>query len=160
MKINHYLFKNKDYVLEDDIDFSYESADPTHIKKIGLTHVKIKGNDYDDLFIVEVEATSEVIGVCAYTLEDVPLKIKIKDTLTFSFEEEDEDIIHIDTPIFDIDPYILSLIISEIPLKIVKPGAKLPSNGDGYRVISEDDYIKENESKKDSRWDKLNDIEL
>ena len=160
MKVNRYLFKNKDYVLEGDIDYSNVSFDPSHIRSIGLTHIKITGNDYDELFVVNVVGTAEVVGVCAYSLEDVLLKIKINDTLTFTFEEEDEDVIHIDNPIFEIDPYILDLIISEIPLKIVKPGAKLPEAGDGYRVMSEDEYLKENSEKKDHRWDKLDDIKI
>ena len=62
--------------------------------------------------------------------------------------------------IFDIDPYVLSLVVSEIPAKIVKKGAKLPEDGSGYRVLSEEEYNKEQENKKDSRWDALDKIEL
>ena len=160
MKINRYLFQNKNYVIEDDIDFSCESFDPTHIKEVRDTHVKVSGQDYEDLLVLTVEVSSTVIGVCSYSLEDVTLPIKIKDTLTFSFDMEDEDIIKIDNAIFDIDSYILSLIIAEVPIKIVKKGAKLPSSGDGYRVLSEDEYQKEQETKTDDRWSKLDDIEL
>lgn len=160
MKINRYLFQNKNYVVEDDIIFGCESFDPSHIKEVKDTHVKVSGQDYEDLLVLTVEVNSTVIGVCSYTLEDVVIPIKIKDTLTFSFDMEDEDVIKIDSPIFDIDPYILSLIVSEVPLKIVKKGAKLPTSGDGYRVLSEDEYNKEQENKVDDRWSKLDDIEL
>ncbi len=160
MKINRYLFQNKDYSLEEDLDFSSFSFDPTHIRGVSNTHVKVKGVDYDDYLILNIKINSDVIGVCSYTLEDIPLKININTSLTFSFLEEDEDVIHIESPIFDLDPYILDLIISEVPLTLVKKGAKLPSSGEGYRVLSEDQYEEEQKNKVDSRWSALDDIEL
>ena len=160
MKINRNLFKNKDYKLEETIDFSNVSFSGSHIKKIGLSNVVVTGFDYDDYLILNIKITSEVIGICAYTLEDVPLKIKVDTSLSFTYEEEDEEVIHIDNPIFELNPYILDLIIAEVPLRIIKKGAKLPSSGLGYRVISEDEYNKENENKTDPRWSKLDDIDL
>ena len=160
MKINRLLFQNKGYSIEDDLDFSSQSFDPTHIRNIGKTHVKITGQDYEDFLVLNFEIVSDVIGVCSYTLEDVPLTIKVNTSLTFTYEEEDEETIHIDNPIFEVDEYILDLIIAEVPMKIVKKGAKLPSSGEGYRVLSEDEYNKEQEQKTDSRWAALDDIEL
>lgn len=160
MKINRLLFQNKGYSIEDDLDFSSQSFDPTHIRNIGKTHVKITGQDYEDFLVLNFEIVSNVIGVCSYTLEDVPLTIKVNTSLTFTYEEEDEETIHIDNPIFEVDEYILDLIIAEVPMKIVKKGAKLPSSGEGYRVLSEDEYNKEQEQKTDSRWAALDDIEL
>ena len=160
MKINRLLFQNKGYSIEDDLDFSSQSFDPTHIRNIGKTHVKITGQDYEDFLVLNFEIVSDVIGVCSYTLEDVPLTVKVNTSLTFTYEEEDEETIHIDNPIFEVDEYILDLIIAEVPMKIVKKGAKLPSSGEGYRVLSEDEYNKEQEQKTDSRWAALDDIEL
>ena len=122
--------------------------------------MKVTGTDYDDYLILNIKINSDVIGVCSYTLEDIPLKVKIDTSLTFSFLDEDEDVIHIDNPIFELDPYILGLIVSEVPLTLVKKGAKLPSSGDGYRVLSEDQYEEEQKNKVDSRWSALDNIEL
>lgn len=160
MKINRYQFQNKNYQIEDDIDFSNVTFDPTHIRGISNTHVVVTGNDYDDYLVLNIKIKADVIGVCSYTLEDIPLKVDISTSLSFSFLEEDEDVIHIDSPIFELDQYILDLIVAEVPLTLVKKGAKLPSSGDGYRVLSEDEYNKEQENKKDSRWSALDDIEL
>ena len=160
MKVNRNLFKNKDYFIEDDLDFSSEVFNPNHIRKIGKTHVKITGNDYDDFLVLDFDIKSEVIGVCSYSLEDVPLNIKTNASLSFTYDEEDEETIHIDKPIFDVDEYIIDLIVSEVPMKIVKKGAKLPTNGNGYRVLSEDEYNKEQEEKVDPRWAALDDINL
>lgn len=160
MKINRYQFQNKNYQIEDDIDFSNVTFDPTHIRGISNTHVVVTGNDYDDYLVLNIKIKADVIGVCSYTLEDIPLKVDISTSLSFSFLEEDEDVIHIDSPIFELDQYILDLIVAEVPLTLVKKGAKLPSSGDGYRVLSEDEYNKEQENKKDSRWSALDDVEL
>ena len=160
MKINRLLFKNKDYVLNEDVDFSLASFDHNFIRGISNTHVTVKGNDYDDFLILDIEIKTDVIGVCSYTLEDVPLHFDIKSSLTFTYEEEDEEAIHIDNPIFDLDPYILDLIVAEMPIKVVKKGAKLPNSGEGYRVLSEDEYNKEQEEKTDPRWAALNNIDI
>lgn len=160
MKINRYQFQNKNYKIEDDLDFSNVSFDPTHIRGVNNVHVVVTGNDYDDYLVLNLKIKADVIGVCSYTLEDIPLKINISTSLSFSFLDEDEDVIHIDSPIFELDQYVLDLIVAEVPLTLVKKGAKLPSSGEGYRVLSEDEYNKEQENKKDSRWSALDDIEL
>ena len=115
MKISRFSFQNKDYVFEEDFDFSKEKFNPNHIRSIGKTHVKITGNDYGDFLVLDFNIVSQVVGVCSYSLEDVPLTIKVKTSLSFTFEEEDEETIHIDNPVFEIDPYILELIVAEVP---------------------------------------------
>ena len=161
MKINRFSFTNNHLEIEDDVDFSLAKLDQSHIRKIENTHVKVVGNEYDDLICLDLTIECDVTTVCAYSLEDVPLHLRFKDSLEFSNEiSDDEDIIYVDKPIFDIDEYILQLIIGEVPIKVIKKGAKLPSSGDSYRVISEEEYLKEKSKKVDSRWSKLDDIEL
>ena len=161
MKLNRLFFQNKDYILEGDIDFSSYEFDPYHIRKIGLTHVKITGSIFEDLLMLNFHIVSDVVGVCAYTLEDVPIHLDFKESLEISNEVEDDDTIFFEkNPIFDIDPYVLSLVVSEVPSKIVKKGAELPDDGSGYRVLSEEEYEKEQANKKDSRWAALDDIDL
>ena len=160
MKISRFDFQKKDFKLEEDLDFSKETFDPTHIRGIKNTHVVVTGADYDDYLILNIKIKSDVIGVCSYTLEDVDYKVDISTSLTFTYNEDEEDTIHIDTPIFDLDPFVLGLIVADVPLTLVKKGAKLPESGSDYRVISEDEYLQEKSEKKDDRWSKLDDVEL
>jgi len=161
MKLNRLLFNNPNYVLEGEIDFSSLPFNDARIKKIGVASIKIKGNNYDELFVMDVQIKVNVIGTCSYTLEDVDIPLSIKDSISFSSEvQDDEDLFYEPNNIFEIDHYILSLIISEVPDRVIKKGANLPSSGSGYRVLSEDEYLKEKETKKDSRWNKLDDIDL
>ena len=161
MKLNRFAFENNHLEIEDDIDFSSAVLDPNHIRKIENAHVKLKADEYEDIIVANFEIQADIIGVCSYTLEDVPLHLKFKDSLEFSNEiNDDEDIIYEDKPIFSLDEYILQLIVGEVPLKLVKKGAKLPNSGQDYRVISEEEYEKEKSSKTDPRWSKLDDVEL
>ena len=161
MKINRFAFTNNHLEVEDDVDFSFANLDPNHIRKIEHTHVKVVGDEYENIICLKLDIHTDVTGVCSYTLEDVPLHLHFKDSLELSNEiNDDDDIIYVEKPIFDIDEYILQLIIGEVPLKLVKKGAKLPEGGAEYRVISEDEYLKEKENKKDDRWSKLDDVKL
>ena len=161
MQISRFNFQNNVLELEDEIDFSNAELDQNHIRKIENTHVKVLAHEYEDLLVMDVNVETDIIGVCSYTLEDVPLHLKFKDSLEFSNEvKDDDDIFYEPKPIFELDPYILGLIIASTPTKIVKKGAKLPSSGSGYRVLSEDEYNSEKKKKVDPRWSKLDDIEL
>ena len=111
MQISRFNFQNNVLELEDDIDFSSAELDQNHLRKIENTHVKVIAHEYDDLITMDVSVECDITGVCSYTLEDVPLHLKFKDSLEFSNEiEDDEDIFFEPKPIFDLDPYILGLI--------------------------------------------------
>ena len=80
MKINRALLTNGvSQKFIEEIDFSSVSFDPTHIKNIPSCVVKATATDYESILRIEVEINALVIGVCAYSLEDVELKLKIND---------------------------------------------------------------------------------
>lgn len=160
MKLNRLLFANPNYVLEGEIDFSSLIFN-SNIKQIKTANVKITGSIFEDLLMLKVHIDVDVVGICAYTLEDVEIPLKINETIEISNEiQDDEDIFYEANNIFEIDSYILSMIISNVPSKIVKKGATLPKGGDGYRILTEDEYEKEKTTKKDPRWNKLDDLDL
>ena len=161
MKINRALLTNgvaKSF--EETIDFSTVQFDQNHIKSIPSCVVKAVATDYESILRIVVEINALVIGVCSYSLEDVELKFKINDELNFTDDEEDEDNYYAKDNIIDLDEYILGILLANVPMKIVKKGAKLPKAEEGYRVLTEDEYLKEESEKVDSRWAKLDDIDL
>ena len=162
MKINRVTLKeNEKEVFEDNIDFSSYPFNETHVRKVEDVHCKIEAYEYGSLLRVLFHITAKVTAVCSYTLEDVILPINLDDELYFSSEESDsEDLIYEKSNIIDMDPHILSLILSRVPIKVIKKGAKPPEDGNGYRVLREDEYVKEREERKDSRWAALDDLEL
>lgn len=162
MKLNRFFFKEKGYHLTGEIDYSSLSFPPYHIKQIKTAKVDITGEDFDDLITLFFKISVDVIGVCGYTLEDVPLHLDIEDSLSITSDpdEDNPDIFYEPKMVFDIDPYVLSIIVSEIPMQIIKEGAELPSGTDSVRVISEAQYEKEEKEKSDPRLSILDDIEL
>ena len=165
MKVNRLLLKpNQPEVIEEDIDFSNNLIDENHVKRITSCHVKLNLTEFEDVLECDMEVNADVIASCAYTLEDVPLKVKVKEKLYFSSDEMDKDsdeIIYEPGNEIVMDDYVFSYIIASVPHNVHKKGAKLPENGNGYRVLSEDDYIKEKASKKKaSPFDALDDIDI
>ena len=164
MKVNRLLLKeNKPEVLEEDIDFSKEFFDDNHVRRIPSCHVKLTLTEYENILECLMEIKADVIASCAYTLEDVPLKVNVKEKLYFSSDEMDqdsEDIIYEPGNEILMDNYVLSYVIASVPHNVHKKGAKLPNDGKGYRVLSEEDFIKEKQTeKKPSPFDVLDDID-
>ena len=161
MIINRALLKNGvPSTFVDTIDFSSTEFDPTHIRKIEECHVEAIATDYETILRVEVKINAKVIGVCSYTLEDVEINLKIEDELNFSDDEEDVDNYYEKGNLINLDSYILGILLANIPVRIIKKGAKLPENGKDYRVISEDDYVEEKSKEVDHRFDILDTVEF
>lgn len=162
MKLNRVILEEgKEEVFEEEIDFSNFQFNETHVRRIPACHAKIKATDYGETLRVVFQIRATVIAVCSYTLEDVPLELDFTDELEFTSEDMDDDaMIYEPDHIIDMDPHILSLIFARIPIKVVKPGAKLPENGDGYSVMTEEDYLRERSGKKNSAWDILDTVKL
>jgi len=165
VKVNRLLLKvGQPEVVEEDIDFSNNLIDENHVKRINSCHVKLTLTEFEDVLQCDMEIKADVTASCAYTLEDVPYKVNVKEKLYFSSEEMDKDsdeIIYEPGNEIEMDNYVFSYIIASVPHNIHKKGAKLPENGNGFRVMSEDDYIKEKVSKKKaSPFDALDDIDI
>ena len=153
---------NKHYLLEEDVDFSSHQFDKNYrIRKITSCHIKIDLVSFEDIVDMRLEASGDIIGACSYTEEDVPLSYHFKEEMTFSHDESRGADYFESGDIIDMDPYIFALIDSHIPLNIHKKGAKMPQGGEGYEVLSEEDYYKKKkEEKGPSPFDVLDDIEL
>lgn len=162
MKIDFRRYElNKHYYLEDDIDFSSISFSPTYrIRKIKSCHIKCDIIVFSEVADINVSLCGIVVGACSYTNEDVDVKYSCKENMSFGLTENSEAEYYEPRLEFDFDPYLISLIDNAVPLNIVKLGAKMPSGGEGYEVLSEDDYNKKKAKTTDSRWAKLDDIEL
>ena len=156
MKLNRLTLPvGKEVTFHEDIDFSSYQGDPYHVRSIKSCHMDLSVFNYDELLVLSFKIKGEVMTTCAYTLEEIPYQYSVKETVELAGNEDDEFEIINET--IDIDEILITLIISNVPMKVVKKGAKLPSNGDGYQVMSEDEA---NERKKASPFDALDDLEL
>lgn len=165
MKVNRLFLKlNEKETLEEDIDFSNSFFDANHVKRIESCHCKLELIEFGDVLECNMTLKADVIASCAYTLEDVPYKVNVKEKMYFSSEEDDKDsdtIYYEPENEINFDDYALSYIIASVPHNIHKKGAKLPDGGNGYRVLTEEDLAKERASgKKSSPFDCLDDLDL
>ncbi|HMM00693.1 MAG TPA: DUF177 domain-containing protein [Bacilli bacterium] len=134
---------NKPLILKASVDLSaFSIRDNPTLRKILSSNVETSVIESGDIIEIDVRMEAEVELECAYTLEPFMKKIRLHDQLIFTFDKENEDpnIFPISGNYIDLDPYLFGLLLTEIPLKAVKPGAKLPKVGDGVRILSEEEY--------------------
>ena len=162
MKINRAILPlNKDEVFEEDIDFSKQKFDENHVKAILSCSVRLVAHEYGDVLDCKISGKANVIASCSYTLEDVPLDISFRDNFYFSSEVTGSDECYFEPGNeIDLDPHILALILAEVPHNIIKSGATLPKSGEGYRVLSEEEYHNEKKNQKSSAFDILDTIDI
>lgn len=148
--------------VEGDFDFSNHEFDPFHIKKINNCHVNAEMTYLnEDLYSLKLHIRGSATVPCAYTLEDVIYPFNINEEIFYKVDANE------DVPSFyplkynevDIDEPVLSLLITSIPFKVIKKGAKLPQSGKGFRFMSEEEYKKEKENKS-SPFDVLDKIDI
>lgn len=162
MTINRAILPlNKTETFKEDVDFSSQVFDENHVKRITKCSVSVDATEYGDVLRLKVKGEADVIASCSYTLEDVPTKVEFQEEFYFSSEEDNSQDCYFEPGVnIDLDPHILALILAEVPHNITKSGAKLPESGNGYRVLSEEDFLEEKKHKKNSAFDILDSIEF
>ena len=121
---------------------------------------KIKVQRFEEFIYVDLSIVSDVVLQCSYTLKQFRTTLKGNDELHFSsnlLDEEDDDIIVYKGTVIDLDEYIFNLLSACVPLSPKAPGAKIPEDGKGYRIISDEALSKEEKS---SPFDVLEDLDL
>lgn len=136
------------------------NPDIIEVKKI---HIVLEAKEVVDLVVVEYNLKADLILRSTRTLKPVPYQINENVSLTLSFEENDygdEDIIQVNDDEYDMYDEILSTLITSIPLKIIGKDEPETFKGDGWEVISEDEYYKKKKETVDPRFEKLLDFEF
>lgn len=155
------LRRNAHLELEEDIVFTPEQiAGHVSLLDIKDIHAIAKLTSFGEIIKADIEVKGTLVLECAYSLKPLKRKLHIKDTLQFSnLPQEEDDILYVPTPDIDLNAYIFGLILLEVPPKVVKRGAKLPKEGKGYRVLTEEEFIKEKEAAGDPRFVALDKFE-
>lgn len=160
MKINRLELKlNVPVAYEDTLDFKDTLFDSYHVKGIKDCHVIAIATEYGEFLSVKINISCIVLTTSAYTLKDLNYEIKIKDEICFSDNEDLSDTYFYEKfPQIELDSYIFSLIVANVPTKVVGKNEKLPESGKGYRILSEEDFYKEKQNKKSSPFDVLDEF--
>ena len=162
MRINRLELKiNVPVRYEENIEFKNASYDSYHVRDIKDCHVVAIATEYGEFLSVKINVACTVLTTSAYTLKDLDYEIKIKDELCFTDNKDLEDTYFFEKlPQIELDDYIFSLIVAHVPTKVVGKNEKLPESGNGYRIMSEEDFYKERENEKSSPFDVLDTLDL
>ena len=162
MKINRLELKiNVPVTYEENIDFKDASYDSYHVRNIKDCHVVAIATEFGEFLNVKINISCMVLTTSAYTLKDLDYEVKIKDELCFTDNEDLSDAYFYEKlPQIEIDDYIFSLIVANVPTKVVGKNEKLPESGSGYRILSEEDFYNEKKNKISSPFDVLDNLEV
>lgn len=164
MKIDIYKIpNNKILTISSEVIFDndkYKFSYP--LTKINKCFVTAKIKKYEDFINVHLNVSADVRLICSYSLKEFDYDIDNEDDFNFSNLDSDIDndfIIYKGNRI-DLDDYIYELIISSVPTSPIAPNAKLPKSGSGYRVLTEEELLKEESQKGNDKFDILNDLDF
>ena len=156
------LVSTKENVFEEDVVLNEEkfSLLPP-LLCVNKLHARAKVHRYQDFIDVNLEIKADVVLQCSYTLKPFEYKLHDEDEIHFaSYDDGGDDIQIYKGNLIDLDPYIYNLLSAAVPTSPKAPGAKLPSSGKNFRVITEDEYLEEKEEGTDPRFDKLKDLDI
>lgn len=142
MKLDLFKLNNFNYVdISSTIEFPSEFLEGTNIRGIKNAYVKGKISiDYEDELVSDLLVTGTFILPCAITLEDVDYEFSV------NIEEnmgKFNDFYNKNKNILDILPFIWENIVSEVPIRVVKDGARPQKlNGEGWELVSDDESLR------------------
>lgn len=112
---------------------------------------------------IELSVEGEMIVPCAITLKPLSHEFETRLLEVFSFhmpDEDDEDTIYIEGDELDFGPFVLGAILTEVPLNLKDPDLESYPEGDGWNVMTEEEYQKEKSEEIDPRLAKLKDLKI
>ncbi|KAF0226650.1 MAG: hypothetical protein FD133_597 [Erysipelotrichaceae bacterium] len=151
----HELFTLKEQELDFESEISFEKI-PAHMGIRRLENIHVSGRLFyekdNDHVLASLRITGTMIVPCAITLDDVDYVFETSADLVYGFNDEnDPDVILIEKDGLDLSAGVLNAIWLEKPITLVKPGLKSYPKGDGWEVISEEDYQKSKSTEIDPR---------
>ena len=153
MKWNlQWLLKQKDgkFNFSDDLVFPKEAfLQFNHLLDLKDVFVEGKGQYIlkENRLYVDMKISGIMVLPCALTLEEVDYPFETESTEVFSFDKPlpEEDVHEVKKNIVDITPIIFQNIMAEVPLRVVKKGATIKNEGKGWKIISEEDQVTDQE---------------
>lgn len=157
----HELFALKEQELDFDSEISFPEI-PAQMGIRRLENIQVTGTLFyekdNDHILAQLQITGTMIVPCAITLDDVDYAFNTSADLVYGFNEEDDpDVFLIPKDGLDLSEGILNAIWLEKPITLVKPGLKSYPKGEGWEIITEEDYQKSKSSALDPRLAILND---
>lgn len=152
--------------IDESLEFDLSNLN-LHSRLTALRDIFAEGHGYFDShssqFITDLRVEGIMSVPCAISLKPFDIEFSIQYGEVFSFEPvsaEEEGIEEVEGDTLDLKPYILAAILAEVPMKAVNPELETYPEGDGWVVMTEEDYIKQKSQEIDPRLAKLKDFKF
>lgn len=151
------LFEFEEEVTIEDDAFKKNSR----INRVGNVHVAGSGylDQVRDCFFVSMDIDGIMYVPDAITGKEIEYPFETHTDETYSFVDSDEeDVRLVDNDVVDLHQAIVDAIFIEIPMQVTHASKEEYPQGDGWRIISEEEYQKSQEETGDPRLAKLKEL--
>lgn len=144
---------------DEDIEIDASAfANNSRINSVKDVHVSGHGylDEEENRFYVQLNVSGTMIVPDAITNEEIEYPFETDSDETYVFEEVDEDGVRFVTnEVIELLPAIIDDIMLEVPLQVTNASENDYPSGDGWRVITEEEYQKSQGQRIDPRLAKL-----
>lgn len=158
------LLSQSNVYFDEDIDFDKQSLENNKLLlDVRNLHVDGEGHydDVEDKFEVDMHIKGILVCPCAITNEPVDVDLDSEYELEFVFEETNDLNVHVvKNGIIELIPIVFQLISLDVPLRVIKDGLIEYPKGDGWRILSEEEYQKTKDDRIDPRLAKLKEFKV
>ncbi|MDO4500658.1 MAG: hypothetical protein Q4B60_05215 [Erysipelotrichaceae bacterium] len=109
--------------------------------------------NYDDELMISYQLDGVMVCPDSITLEDTDLEFNIEDELKVVRKENEDGFYFIDG--MDIKDFVSYIVLPEVPIKVEKRKENVYYSGDGWTVLSEEEYNRSSKKEIDPRLAKL-----
>lgn len=153
------IVKGRSLVFENKTTFDgYPLSYP--ISEVKSCHYSATVSKIGDYAHAKFAIVADLVLIDAVDGSCFPQKVRLEEDcdLLEQMDEEGEGYLATGSNI-DLDDIALRILISSFPIKVTRPGSKLPKGGKGYRVLSEETKEKELSDATNPAFDKLKDFD-
>ncbi len=144
---------------DEDIEINASAfANNSRINSVKDVHVSGHGylDEEENRFYVQLNVSGTMMVPDAITNEEIEYPFETDSDETYVFEEVDEDGVRFVTnEVIELLPAIIDDIMLEVPLQVTNASENDYPSGDGWRVITEEEYQKSQGQRIDPRLAKL-----
>lgn len=151
--------------IKEEFVINKEDLEVCHdILEVKSISAELNAQYVSDLVICKLHVVADLVLRSTRTLLPVEYHIDDSDEMTLCFDSIDyelgEDIIEIKDDNYDFYKDIFSIIVTNIPLKIIGKDDPEYQQGDNWEVITEEEYIKRKNENIDPRMAQFANIDL
>lgn len=146
-------------ILDEDVVIDAEAfQNNSRINAVRDVHVSGHGylDEDADTFYVDLHIEGTMLLPDAVTGEEISYPFETESEEIYSFEDTDEDGVWlVADDVIDLLPAVIANILLEVPMQVTIASSEDYPKGDGWRVVTEEEYQKDQQEKQDPRWDVL-----